>query len=308
MKYAFSKVPLCHQLTAQQSGFARYKFIQPTRNNIFAMIKVYLRNIIERFPAIALLYRNLRDQLDQYQPALKSQWGFTLAGNQAMAKGNFEMKETAVVRRLLAEVDVLVNIGANVGYYCCHALSMGKPVIAVEPNTRNLHYLLKNIQNNGWANRAEVFPVAMGSGADILQMWGGGTGASLVRGWAAIPESYVTQVPILSLDRVLGDNLRGKKALILVDIEGAEFMMLQGAKQSLVNDPRPIWMMEISSTEHQPAGTVMNPHFAKTFELFFAQGYRAFTADEAAMEITSATVQQVVAGMQKLDTHNFVFR
>ncbi len=69
---------------------------------------------------------------------------------------------------------VLVNVGANVGYYCYHALSMGKPVIAVEPNTRNLHYLLKNIQNNGWAKLAEVFPVAMGSGADILQMWGEG--------------------------------------------------------------------------------------------------------------------------------------
>ncbi len=117
----------------------------------------------------------------------------------------------------------------------------------------------------------------------------------------------MTQVPILSLDRVLGDTLRGKKALILVDIEGAEFMMLQGAKQTLMNETRPIWMMEISSTDHQPAGTVMNPHFAKTFELFFAQGYRAFTADEAAMDITPAIVQKVVAGAQRLGTHNFVF-
>ena len=106
---------------------------------------------------------------------------------------------------------------------------------------------------------------------------------------------------------MLGDTLHGKKALILVDIEGAEFMMLQGAKQTLMNEPRPIWLMEISSTEHQPAGTVMNPHFAKTFELFFEKGYRAFTADDAAMEITPAVVRQVVAGTQKMGTHNFVF-
>jgi hypothetical protein len=92
-----------------------------------------------------------------------------------------------------------------------------------------------------------------------------------------------------------------------VDIEGAEFMMLQGAKQSLINEPRPIWMMEISSTDHQPAGIVMNPHFAQTFELFFTQGYRAVTANEAAMEITPAIVQKVVAGAQRLGTHNFVF-
>ena len=90
-----------------------------------------------------------------------------------MADGSFEPEESAIVRKLLADVDLLVNVGANVGYYCWHALSMGKPMIAIEPITRNLHYLLKNIQNNGWSNQAEVFPVALGAGADILQIWGG---------------------------------------------------------------------------------------------------------------------------------------
>lgn len=262
---------------------------------------------MEHYPRIASVYRCVRDQLSIMDEPVITPWGFKLSGNLAMAEGKFEPVETELVSHILQDVDVLVNVGANIGYYCCHALHMGKPVIAVEPNTRNLHYLLKNIQNNGWANQAEVFPVAMGTGADILQMWGGGTGASLVKGWAGIPESYVTQVPVLSLDRVLGDTLRGKKALILVDIEGAEFMMLQGSKQTLINEPRAIWLMEISSTEHQPAGAAMNPHFAKTFEMFFAQGYRAFTADAAAIEITPAIVQKVVAGTQTLGMHNFVF-
>ena len=272
------------------------------------MIKKLLRTTLENFPTIAQFLRNSRDLLDRRAPTKMTSWGFTLAGHEAMAVGTFEPEETKLVRKLLEEVDVLVNVGANVGYYCCHALSMGRPVIAVEPNTRNLHYLLKNIQNNGWAKLAEVFPVAMGNGPDILQMWGGGTGASLIKGWAAIPESYVTQVPILGLDRMLGNTLRGKKALILVDIEGAELMMLHGAKQTLMNEPRPIWMMEITTIEHQPSGTVMNPHFAKTFEVFFAQGYRAFKADDTSLEITMGVVSQVVAGEWKLDSHNFVFR
>jgi FkbM family methyltransferase len=271
------------------------------------MIRKLLRTALQHFPATAQFLRNSRDVLDQSAPAKMTPWGFSFSGHDAMADGSFEPDETKVVRKLLTDVDVLVNVGANVGYYCCHALSMGKPVIAIEPNTRNLHYLLKNIKNNGWAKQAEVIPVAMGSHTDILQMWGGGTGASLVMGWAAIPQSYVTQVPILTLDRVLGDTLRGNKSLILVDIEGAEFMMLQGAKNTLVNETRPIWMMEVSSTEHQPAGVAMNPDFAKTFELFFAQGYLAITADEAAIEITPAIIQKVVAGEQRLGTHNFVF-
>ncbi len=225
-----------------------------------------------------------------------------------MADGTFEPEETEVVRMLLQEVDLLVNVGANVGYYCCHALSLGKQVIAVEPIARNLHYLLTNIRNNGWARQAEIYPVALGRETDVLQMWGGGTGASLVRGWASIPESYVTQVPVLTLDRVLGDAIRGKKTLILVDVEGAEYMMLQGATQTLHNQPRPIWMMEVSTTEHQPAGIAMNPNFRETFEIFFKQDYRAFTTTKQSEELTKADVDSVVTDRKQIDTHNFVFR
>jgi len=66
--------------------------------------------------------------------------------------------------------------------------------------------------------------------------------------------------------------------------------------------------MEISSTEHQPARIAMNPRFAETFGVFFDKGYRVFTANSAAVEITLAIVQEVVAGRRKLDTRNYVFR
>lgn len=226
-----------------------------------------------------------------------------------MAVGRFEPEETTIVRDLLQKVDLLVNVGANVGYYCCHALSLGKPVIAVEPHFRNLHYLLTNIRNNGWAHMAEVYPVALGSNPDILQMWGGGTGASLIKGWASCPESYVTQVPVLTLDRVLeGSALSGRKALILIDIEGAEYMLLQGAAQTLQNEPRPIWMMEITTTEHQPVGISINPNFAKTFEMFFKYGYRAVTADTAAKEIEKSDIDDVLESGNLFTPHNFLFR
>lgn len=272
------------------------------------MEKNIIKKILEHFPATIQFLRNSRDLIDQRALAKMTPWGFTLAGHDGMAAGTFEPEETALVRKLLQEVDVLVNVGANVGYYCCHALSLGKPVIAVEPIARNLHYLLANIRNNGWTGCAEVFPVALGEKTDILQMWGGGTGASLVKGWASTPESYVTQVPILSLDRVQGGAIKGKLALILVDIEGAELMMLQGAAQTLSNEPRPIWMVEVSTTEHQPAGTTINPNFAKTFDIFFDQGYRAFTADMRSQEIRKVDIDNVLNHEARLSAHNFIFR
>lgn len=133
-----------------------------------------LKSVLELFPSGARFYRNTRDLLDRNQSSLKTPWGFTLAGHSAMAAGNFEVEETRLVRELLLDVEIFVNVGANVGYYCCHALSMGKPVIALEPIARNLYYLLRNIHENGWAEHAEVFPVALGEKIDILKMWGGG--------------------------------------------------------------------------------------------------------------------------------------
>jgi len=271
------------------------------------MIKVFFRKILEHFPLIIGFLRNTRDLLDQRSPAVKTQWGFKFAGNEVMGSGNFEPEETKLIRKLLSEIDIFVNVGANVGYYCCHALSMGKPVIAIEPVARNLHYLLKNIRNNGWSKKVEVYPVALSETNNILKIWGSRTGASIINGFASIPESYESLVPTLSLDRVLGDALKNMKALIVVDIEGAELNMLMGAMQTLNNNPKPIWIMEILTTEHQPLGLKFNPNFKKTFQVFFDHGYDAYTADNKQHEISILDIDQIELNERKLETHNFLF-
>jgi FkbM family methyltransferase len=271
------------------------------------MIKSLFKKVLDRFPKIAQLYRNGRDLLDRNQPSLITPWGFTLAGNSEMASGNFETEQTLLVRKLLEEVDIFVNIGANIGYYCCHALSLGKSVIAVEPITRNLHYLLSNIVKNGWKDQAQVFPVALAAKDNILEIWGGNTGASLVKGWAGTSDSYVTQVPVLTLDRILGSVLNGKRALILVDIEGAEYAMLQGALKTLQHEPRPIWIVEIGSTAHQPNRILVNPNLIDTFELFFKNGYKAMTANTNKKVIDLEKVRNVANGRDSFVTNNFFF-
>jgi FkbM family methyltransferase len=165
-----------------------------------------------------------------------------------------------------------------------------------------------SVTENGWAQQAEIFPAALGAKADVLKMWGGGTGASLVKGWAGIPDSYVTQVPVLTLDRILGSALQGKRYVILVDVEGAEYAMLQGATQTLQNNPRPIWMMEIGSIEHQPSGVRMNPNLVPTFEIFFERGYTAATADSKREDADLDMIRRVAEGNADFGTNNFVFR
>lgn len=171
-----------------------------------------VKPLVVRFPRIANTYRSVRDELDTFDEPIVTPWGYKLAGNKVMAQGLFEPVETELVRNILQDVDVLVNVGANIGYYCCHALSMGKEVIAFEPIQRNLRYLYRNIKENGWS-MVEVYPMALSNSVGVLQIYGGNTGASVVKGWANTPESYVTLVPSSTMDVVLGTRLKVRKHL-----------------------------------------------------------------------------------------------
>lgn len=264
-----------------------------------------MRKFLKSLPGSVLIYRFIRDVLDRGQPLLPTPWGFLLSGNRVMASGSFEPNETRLLQTLLPNVEIFVNVGANIGYYCCHAINCGCKVVAFEPVARNLYYLLRNINANGWSREIQVFPVALGSESNILPMWGGGTGASLVRGWASIPEADSALVPVSSLDRLLGSSCMGRKSLILIDVEGAELDVLKGASLVLRSEPKPIWIIEICFSEHQPERETSS--FMEKFELFFAAGYKAYMLGSDHLEITREDLLEVISGLKELSSHNFAF-
>tara|TARA_B110000503_G_C7083757_1_gene386317 strand:+ start:483 stop:1310 length:828 start_codon:yes stop_codon:yes gene_type:complete len=267
----------------------------------------FIKPLVERFPKLATMYRILRDEKSFQKEPATTPWGFKLTGSAIMASGKFEPEETALVKEMLEKVDILVNVGANVGYYCCHALNMGKQVIAVEPMPENLRYLCKNIDINGWSS--EIFPVALSNKIEILKMYGGGTGASLVKGWAGSSENSFTYVPCTTMDTLLGSRLEGKRVLVIVDVEGAEFWSLQGCSKLLKNNPKPTWLIEIGATQHQPKGISINPRLTDTFKLMFDAGYHAVTADNSGDRITIEDVTATQNGEPTVlnNTHNFIF-
>ncbi len=218
-----------------------------------AIIKI-IKPLVERFPKVAMSYRQWRDSKDINQSPQNTSLGFKFNGNASMANCSFEPVETAIVKKIFPLVDVVVNIGANIGYYVCLALYSGKRTIAFEPMDLNLKYLLRNIKANYWQRNCEVFPIALSNEVGIIEIYGAGTGASLVKGWAGTPENFSTLVPSSTANTIFGDRLLGEKVFVIVDIEGAENMMLEGASKLLEMYPKPIWLVEISGEEHQPKG------------------------------------------------------
>ena len=265
-----------------------------------------LKPLIERYPALAFAYRTLRDAwLFQRQRAELTPYGFRLMGNRAMQTGTFEQEETALIEKMLVDVDVFVDVGANIGFYTCLARSKGAYTIAVEPLTQNIDYLYANLHANGW-NDVEVYPVGLSSKPGLAKLYGGGTGASLLEGWASASPLLRRTISLSTLDIVLGERFVGKKLFIKVDVEGAEYELLQGAISTLSLTSPPIWIVEIGLTEHHPSG--FNPNYASTFDLFWKYGYESWTADNLRQSVTPASIEECVRlRRSRFGTHNYLF-
>lgn len=235
-------------------------------------------------PGLGFKLAVIKRQLKNFSRYLKFHWeslgpvgatphGFKILGNRYMLSGAFEPEETALARRCLQDADVFINIGANIGYYCLHALQMGRKTIAFEPIDLNVRHLLFNVKVNGWEKGFELFPVALGDTTGVIEIYGGGTGASLLSGWAGSPAYHFSLCPVARFDDIMGVRLAGKRCFVLVDVEGAEYFMLRGAQALVQQQPRPVWLMEVCERGHNNA---LNPHFAETFECFWSAGYSAW--------------------------------
>lgn len=194
------------------------------------------------------------------------------------------------------------------GYYCCIALQHQKSVIAFEPVESNLHYLYKNLKANNWEQDIEIYPIALANRTGVAEIRGVGAFASLISGWAGQVDSIERNVPTSTLDRVLASRLSGKRCFVLVDIEGSEELMLQGARSFLSMSPRPIWLVEIQLSDHQPKGIVVNPNILGTFERFWGSGYDAWTAGSNIRVVDRGEIEHIQqGGPDTLRTNNFLF-
>jgi FkbM family methyltransferase len=203
-------------------------------------------------------------------------------------------------------VEYVVDVGANIGYYVCLARSRSKNVIAFEPIALNVQLLLRNIEINGWKDRVEIYPLAVSNRCGIARMHGGGTGASLVTGWAGVSESYASYLPVTTLDTTLNGRLRGQRSLFIVDVEGAEADVLAGAAAQLVVAPKPVWVVEIIFS--QRGGIGRNPNFRRSFEAFWRNGYECWTANDDRLPVSAKTIRDMEeSGVNTLNCTNFLF-
>ena len=146
----------------------------------------------------------------------------------------FEPIEVEVVKKIVKPGDTVVDIGANIGYYTLllsHLVGPTGRVIAFEPDPLNYELLSYNVAQNGCAN-VELHNLAVSNTAGTLPLYQCDKNFGMHRIYDSMccSEEYVS-INAIVLDDFLDDELTID--FIKMDIEGAEYLALQGMKRIL---------------------------------------------------------------------------
>lgn len=209
--------------------------------------------------------------------------------------GNYEPHETNFVRNHLSEGDTFIDIGANIGWFSTLAATLVGPkgqVHAFEPRDQTRGLLTRSIQDNGFEERVTIhgYPLAA-ERVETRLLWMSDTnnpgGSRLARddhdSFEGMAGQSVTTVP---LDDV---EIDGRVTLVKLDVEGAEGIVLRGARQFLTKH-KPIILTEVSELAF---GIVSKMSLQDYADLIHSMGYNihALEGDEAGRVLQPADLK-----------------
>jgi FkbM family methyltransferase len=142
--------------------------------------------------------------------------------------GSYECHKQRLFDAAIKQKSVVWDIGANVGLYSLVASRKAMRVIAVEPVAENVRYLERHIGLNGVRN-IEVLVAAVGRECGR---------ESFCRGYNRSTGHLapgLLEVDVVTLDSMCVKF--GAPDVIKIDVEGAEYLALQGAERCLTANP-----------------------------------------------------------------------
>jgi len=170
-------------------------------------------------------------------------------GDSSFIVGEYEPGCVRALREHLLEGSVCVDVGANVGYFSIlMSRLVGKhgQTIAFEPMPENVELLRENIEVNGLENIV-VVAAAAGDESGSVELLNAAsdraTKTASVVGYHIEGPAQTTVVRCVRLDDYFDASVP-PPALIKIDVEGAELMVLKGARQTIAKS-QPTLIVEI---------------------------------------------------------------
>lgn len=188
--------------------------------------------------------------------------------------GKYEEHISSVLPLLVSSGDVAVDVGANVGF---HTLTLSElvgskgKVYAFEPNTENVRLLLLTKAREKLDN-VEILPFALSDsiGAATFSTAIGSNGNFLPNNEATLVHPNCIVVPTVLMDTLFSGS---KINFIKIDIEGAEYKALKGARKTIERF-KPTIISEFSMEMLARVSGVQGGDYMK---FMLGMGYQAIT-------------------------------
>jgi len=136
---------------------------------------------------------------------------------------------TLLILNEIKEDDVIIEVGANIGYYVlleCLLIKGKGRVIALEPDPRSRKLLEMNVVKNGYAQNVEIIPVAIGAKRGKETLFLSSAWNLSTTGFPTSKESVTRIIDVKPLDELVLNE--SKIDIIKMDIEGSEFKVING--------------------------------------------------------------------------------
>jgi FkbM family methyltransferase len=210
-----------------------------------------------------------------------------------IAHGYWEPLATKILNDTVRPGDVVVDIGANMGYFALQEARLVGPagkVFAIEPVSTNIELLRKNIEQNNFTN-IEVHQYAVGDKVDdtssIFLSHKLNCGSMICRQNLNVIDGEVKKLPVkqITLDSFLQDRLT--PVFIRMDTEGYEYEILMGM-QNLLAGKTPLKLL----IELHP-GYLGEEKFDKLMRMMKGHGFRCEIAADRELDSKSKILQKI---------------
>lgn len=150
------------------------------------------------------------------------------------------MDEAPVIKDLLSQLrsdDVFFDIGANVGMYTCFvaAVLSRDRVFAFEPHPANVSGLASNLELNGLSAQIQQCALSTQDGEVDLAVSNSEVGVG-THSATADPDGETVTVPSRRGDTLVQEGEIRQPSVVKIDVEGAEYDVIQGLRETLSDD------------------------------------------------------------------------
>lgn len=244
------------------------------------------------------------------------------APNMLVNHGDYEREELTILEFLARDCLVIMDIGANVGWYSLHFARFINPskgkVYAFEPVPHTYTELKRNIELNNLGGVVDTFNLALSYTEQTLEFFiPKTTGSSAASQKKLFPneENERVECQAIPLDIFAQQQKLHRLDLVKCDVEGAELLVIRGALKT-IQTHKPILMLEML----RKWARLFGYHPNDTIELLSQYGYSCWSfsggrftlvpqIDEDCMQTNFFFLhQEKHKGLPEQINHHFAFK